>query len=76
MTCPACGNTDATRFSEPVPVCEFMPPGIVVPLIRQCLVCKATLVPEAFEPESERFTQVATGWEKSRNASLAAATAA
>jgi hypothetical protein len=75
MTCPYCGNTDATRFSEPVPVCQNLPPGIVVPLIQQCLACQATLNPEAFEPGSERFAHALIA-RKGANAPLAASVAA
>jgi len=58
MTCPYCGNTH--KFSKPVPLCKGMPEklGIAVPMIQQCLACKATLSPQAFQPGTARHAQV------------------
>ncbi len=57
MTCPYCGSTKG--FSDPVPLCKGMPEelGIKVPKIQQCLACKATLSPQAFQSGTARYAK-------------------
>jgi hypothetical protein len=45
MKCPYCGSQ---HISDSTPVCFGMPAGIVVPVVRQCLDCEATLSEEAY----------------------------